>query len=73
MVPEQYVWLAWSSAFLVPWALAWWLSPANRRAMLWSSLYTTPFGLSEPLFVPEYWAPPSLFDLALRTGFDRKP
>ncbi len=70
MIPDQYVWLAWSSAFLVPWGVAWWLSPANRRAMLWASLYTTPFGLSEPLFVPEYWAPPSLFDLALRTGFD---
>lgn len=29
-----------------------------------------PFGLSEPLFVPEYWHPPSLFDLANTTGFD---
>lgn len=28
------------------------------------------FGLTEPLFVPEYWAPPSLFDLANKTGFD---
>jgi len=29
-----------------------------------------PFGLSEPLFVPEYWSPPSLFNLSLNTGFD---
>jgi hypothetical protein len=29
-----------------------------------------PFGLTEPLFVPEYWNPPSLFNLAARTGFD---
>jgi len=29
-----------------------------------------PFGLTEPLFVPEYWLPSSLFDLALTTGFD---
>ncbi len=28
------------------------------------------FGLTEPLFVPEYWAPPSLFNLAEKTGFD---
>ena len=34
------------------------------------SLATMPFGLTEPLFVPEYWNPPSLFDLAQRTGFD---
>ena len=34
------------------------------------SLITMPFGLTEPLFVPEYWMPPSLFDLAEKTGFD---
>ena len=33
-------------------------------------MFTTPFGLTEPLFVPEYWLPPSLFDLAENTGFD---
>ena len=38
--------------------------------MLWASVFTAPFGLSEPLFVPEYWSPPSLFDLARTTGFD---
>ena len=38
---------------------------------MWTvSLATTPFGLTEPLFVPEYWNPPTLFDLAQRTGFD---
>ena len=34
------------------------------------SLFTMPFGLTEPLFVPEYWNPPSLFNLASTTGFD---
>jgi len=38
--------------------------------MLWASLFTMPLGLTEPLFVPAYWNPPSLFDLAQRTGFD---
>ena len=38
--------------------------------MLWTSVFTAPFGLTEPIFVPEYWNPPSLFDLAQRTGFD---
>lgn len=69
-VPERYVWLVWSSAFLVPWLLLYWGFPAHRRAMRWASLFTTPFGLTEPLFVPTYWNPPSLFDLAQRTGFD---
>jgi hypothetical protein len=38
--------------------------------MFWVSLCTMPFGLTEPLFVPKYWNPPSLFNLAGRTGFD---
>ncbi len=70
MLSDHYIWLLWSSAFLIPWALIYWRFPAQRRAMLWASLFTTPFGLSEPLFVPEYWMPPSLFDLAENTGFD---
>ncbi len=70
MIPDQYVWLTWSLAFLVPWAIIYWRFPAHRHAMRWTSLYTMPFGLSEPLFVPEYWSPPSLFDLARTTGFD---
>lgn len=70
MISETYVWLTWSSAFLIPWAIAYIAFPAHRRAMVWTSLFTTPFGLTEPLFVPEYWSPPSLFDLARQTGFD---
>ena len=38
--------------------------------MLVVSFFTSLLGLTEPLFVPEYWSPPSLFDLASRTGFD---
>ncbi|WP_196795096.1 lycopene cyclase domain-containing protein [Mariprofundus ferrooxydans] len=70
LASDHYVWLLWSSAFLVPWAIVYLLFPRHRRAMLWASLFTMPFGLSEPLFVPEYWHPPSLFNLAASTGFD---
>jgi hypothetical protein len=38
--------------------------------MLRVSTLTALFGLTQPLFVPAYWNPPSLFDLAHRTGFD---
>ena len=38
--------------------------------MLQVSLWTMLFGLTEPLFVPDYWNPPTLFNLAQRTGFD---
>lgn len=42
----------------------------SRREMLISSLLTMPLGLTEPIFVPEYWDPPTLFNLAESTGFD---
>ncbi len=70
MISDEYIWIGWSLAFLVPWLFLYFLYPVHRKAMLWSSLFTMLFGISEPLFVPEYWSPPSLFDLALRTGFD---
>lgn len=64
------MWFVWASAVLVPWAVLYWRFPAHRRAMRWSSLFTAPFGLTEPVFVPSYWDPSSLFDLAQRTRFD---
>jgi len=66
----QYIWLIWSGAFLAPWAVLYFFRPAFRREMLRVSLATSLLGLSEPIFVPEYWNPPTLFDLAQRTGFD---
>ena len=67
---DQYVWLTWSLLFLVPWGIVFFLFPRFRTKIWKASLYTAPFGLTEPLFVPEYWNPPTLFDLAQRTGFD---
>lgn len=69
MIPNQYVWFVWSGALLVPWLAAFAAFPQQRKAMVWASV-TAPFGLTEPLFVPAYWSPPSLFDLARTTGFD---
>ncbi len=67
---DQYVWLIWASAFLIPWGMIFALFPVYRERMWTVSLYTMPFGLTEPLFVPEYWNPPTLFNLAQNTGFD---
>lgn len=66
----HYVWLAWSTAFLIPWVGLFQFAGARRRAMWRTSLVTAIFGLTEPIFVPRYWNPPSLFDLAQRTRFD---
>lgn len=66
----HYVWLLWSSAFLAVWVALYLALPAARREMVRVSAATSLLGLTEPLFVPEYWNPPSLFELASRTGFD---
>ena len=66
----HYVWLVWSTAFLVPWVVLFVANPSQRRVMWRASLVTALFGLTEPLFVPAYWNPPTLFELARRTGFD---
>jgi hypothetical protein len=63
-------WLTFALLFLAVWLIVFLLAPSLRKEMLWVSIFTMPFGLTEPLFVPEYWTPPSLFNLAARTGFD---
>jgi len=70
MVPDALVWTVWSTAFLAVWIVVYARFAKRRRMMLWASLFTAPLGLTEPLFVPEYWNPLGFFGLAQRTGFD---
>lgn len=68
----HYAWLIWSLVLLAFWGEVY-LSlkdKASRREMLVISFWTSLFGFLEPLFVPAYWNPPSLFNLAHSTGFD---
>ncbi|MCB0261513.1 MAG: lycopene cyclase domain-containing protein [Calditrichia bacterium] len=67
---DNYIWFTWSLGLVVIWLIVFTTYRKARKRMLGASLLTMPFGLTEPLFVPEYWHPPSLFDLAHRTGFD---
>ncbi len=70
MISDHYIWLVWACSFLVPWAALFAFFPQHRMVMWWASLLTAPFGLTEPISVPAYWNPPSLFNLAQTTGFD---
>ena len=69
-MPYHYVWLEWASGFLLPWLALYLTDPRLRPVMRRVSIVTAVFGLTEPIFVPGYWNPPSLFDLAQRTRFD---
>lgn len=64
------VYLTWSLILLGIWGLVYRFHRAGRRKMWRMSWLTAPLGLTEPLFVPEYWSPPTLFDAAARFGFD---
>lgn len=66
----MYEWLTFSLLLFGVWFAIFAAVPRVRREMFWVGLFTMPFGLTEPLFVPAYWNPPSLFNLAARTGFD---
>ncbi len=68
----RYAWLIWSLLSFIPWGIIYFSlqSGEKKREMLVASFWTALIGTTEPFFVPLYWNPPSLFDLALRTGFD---
>jgi hypothetical protein len=68
----QLAWLLWSLFLVIIWSVIYVLlkNKESRKEMIVVSLWTSLLGFTEPLFVPEYWNPPSLFDLAHRTGFD---
>lgn len=57
-------------AFLLPWSVLFVARTRMRRRMIWVSVLTMLLGLTEPLFVPAYWNPLSLFYLAQRMGFN---
>jgi len=68
----QYIWFGGSLILLLIWFFIYLILKNNESKieMLKMSIFTSFFGITEPLFVPRYWHPPSLFDLANRTGFD---
>ena len=63
-------WLVFSLILLLIWLVMFLVRKKLRKEMFYTSLFTMPFGLTEPFFVPAYWSPPSLFNLAVRTGFE---
>lgn len=65
-----YAYLILSAALFLVWLVLYGARRDLRSMMVRVSLVTALLGLTEPLFVPKYWSPYSLLDLARRTGFD---
>src|SRR3989344_1148023 len=66
----SYAYLTVSTFLLFVWLFLYWRNPNSRKKIVVISLLTAPLGLTEPIFVPSYWLPFTLFDLARLTGFD---
>jgi len=63
-VPPLFEWLAFASVWLALWVTIYLVKPSLRKEMVVVSLSTMPAALTEPIFIPAYWNPPSLFNLA---------
>jgi hypothetical protein len=63
-------WFVGSLMLLGIWVVLYFFRKGYRKEMIWASLIAAPLGLTEFLFVPEYWSPPSLFNLAQTIGLD---
>lgn len=66
----MYEFLILSLFLLLIWTAIFAIRKGLRKEMMLGSLIAMLFGVTEPIFVPEYWMPSTLFDLAAKTGFD---
>ena len=66
----MYEWLIFALIWDAVWLALYVSKPHLRRKMLWVSAFTALTGLTQPIFVPRYWTPPSLFNMAATSHFD---
>jgi len=59
----MYAYLTWATIFGLIWLILFVNRKDLRFEMLFSSLLFLPFGLTQPLFVPEYWNPVVIFKI----------
>lgn len=68
----HYSYLVGVLIFAVAWIVCFILGKKYRREMRWGTLIASPMALTSILFVPQYWTPPSLFNLdqRIRVGIE---
>ncbi|HEX8817028.1 MAG TPA: lycopene cyclase domain-containing protein [Terriglobales bacterium] len=73
MLPSyHYSYLVGVAIFWLAWVICFILAHNYRREMRWGTLIASPMALTSVLFVPQYWTPPSLFNLDqhIRVGIE---
>ena len=63
---EHFAYLVGALLFASAWVACFVIGKTHRPQMIWGSLVSAPFALTSILFIPQYWTPPSLFDLDKR-------
>jgi len=68
----HYSYLLGALIFDVAWLACYVVGKNYRAAIRWGTLISAPLALTSILFVPQYWTPPSLFDLdqKIRVGIE---
>ena len=62
----HFAYLVGALLFDVAWLACLLIGRKYRRPIIWGTVVTAPLALTSLLFVPQYWTPPSLFDLDAR-------
>lgn len=72
MPSYHYSYLVGVLVFGVAWLACYIVGTSYRREIRWGSLIAAPMALTSILFIPQYWTPPSLFDLdaKIRVGIE---
>jgi len=63
---DHYAYLVGALIYDAAWVACYFWCRSYRAQMIWGSLVSAPFALTSILFIPQYWSPPSLFNLDAR-------
>src|SRR5580692_11945945 len=68
----HYSYLVGVALFWIAWLVCFIAGSQYRSEIRWGTLIAAPMALTSLLFVPQYWTPPSLFDLdqKIRVGIE---
>jgi hypothetical protein len=69
---DHYAYLVGALIFDAAWLACYIFCKSYRPRMIWGTVVSAPFALTSILFIPQYWTPPSLFNLdaTMRVGIE---
>src|SRR5260221_6363974 len=60
---DHYAYFVGTLIFDAAWLACYIFCKSYRPQMIWGTVVSLPFALTSILFIPQYWTPPSLFNL----------